>query len=103
MLKFREVKTSSGKTAVQVYYLQNRKRVIVKHIGSASTIEEVDTLKEQAQHFIADYSGQASLFPTLKSGAYSYLEQFECVGFYYRLFYHTINRLMGQLSNIETY
>jgi hypothetical protein len=56
VLIFREVKTSSGKTAVQVYYLQNRKR----HLGSASTLEEVDTLKEQALHLIEDYSRQAS-------------------------------------------
>jgi hypothetical protein len=28
MLKFREVKTGSGKTAVQVYYLHNRKHIL---------------------------------------------------------------------------
>jgi hypothetical protein len=42
MIKFREVKTGSGKTAVQVYYLHHRKRVIVKHLGSTSTNEELD-------------------------------------------------------------
>jgi hypothetical protein len=45
MLKFREVKTGSGKIAIQVYYLHNRKRVIIKHLGSASTNDELDDLK----------------------------------------------------------
>lgn len=98
MLKFREVKTGSGKTAVQVYYLYNRKRVIVKHLGSATTNEELDYLKQQAQHFIEDYSRQTSLFPALKDGAYSYLEQYECVGFYYRFFYRTIQQLISQIG-----
>ena len=98
MLKFREVKTGSGKIAVQIYYLLDRKRVIVKHLGSASTYEELDNLRQQAQQFIEDYSNQASLFPTLKSGAYSYLDQYECVGFYYRFFYETIQRLIAQIG-----
>lgn len=67
MLKFREVKTSSGKTAVQVFYLHNRKRVIVKHLGSASTNDELDNLRLQEEQFIRDHSNQASLFPSSKS------------------------------------
>ncbi len=98
MLKTREVKTGSGKTAVQVYYLYNRKRVIVKHLGSAKTNKELDNLKQQAQQFIEDYSSQTSLFTSLKAGAYSYLEQYECVGFYYRFFYDTIQRLIAQIG-----
>ncbi len=98
MLKFREVKTGSGNTAVQVYYIQNRKRVIVKHIGSATNHDELDDLKQQAQQFIADFSCQTTLFPSLKSGAYVYLEQYECLGYYYRFFYDTIQRLMAQMG-----
>jgi transposase len=98
MLKFREVKTGSGKIAIQVYYLHNRKRVIVKHLGSASAKDELDNLKHQAEQFIGDHSNQASLFPSSKSGAYSYLEQYECVGFYYRFFYDAIQGLITQLG-----
>jgi len=98
MLKFREVKTGSGKIAVQVYYLHNRKRVIVKHLGSAITTQEHDNLKQQAQQFIEDYSSQTSLFPSLKPCAYSYFEQYECVGFYYRFFYQAIQRLIAQIG-----
>jgi transposase len=98
MLKLREVKTGSGKIAIQVYYLQNRKRCIVKHLGSASTNDELENLKQLAERFIEDYSNQTSLFPSSKSGAYSYLEQYECVGFYYRFFYDTIRGLITQLG-----
>lgn len=98
MLKIREVKTGSGKTAIQVYHLHKRKRVIVKHLGSASTIEELDSLRIQAQQFIQDYSSQTSLFPSLQFGAYSYLEQYECVGLYYRFFYSSIQALMVQIG-----
>ena len=98
MLKYREVRTGSGNTAVQVYYIQNRKRVIVKHIGSATNRDELHDLKQQAQQFIADYCSQTSLFPSLKSGAYVYLEQYECVGYYYRFFYDTIQRLIAQMG-----
>lgn len=98
MLKIREVKTGSGKTAVQVYYLYNRKRIIVKHIGSAMTKEDLVHLKQQARQFIEDYSGQVSLFPIMKPGSYSYLEQYECVGFYYRFFYKVIRQLIAQIG-----
>jgi transposase len=98
LLKIREVKTGSGKTAIQVHYFHHRKRVIVKHLGSANTNEELDNLRLRAQQFIEDYSGQTSLFPNLKSGAYSYLEQYECVGFYYRFFYDTIQLLIAQIG-----
>ena len=98
MLKFRGVKTSSGKIAIQVYYLHNRRRVIVKHLGSASTEDELTNLKLKAEQFIGDYSNQVSLFPSFKSGAYSYLEQYECVGFYYSFYYNTILRLITQFG-----
>jgi hypothetical protein len=62
------------------------------------TNNELDHLIQQAQQFIEDYSSQTSLFPTSKSGAYSYLEQYECVGFYYRFFYETIQGLITQIG-----
>lgn len=98
MLKLREVKTGSGKTAIQVYYLHNRKRIIIKHLGSAKSTEELDVLKQKAWQFIADYSNQTTLFPSSQLGAYSSLEQYECVGFYYRFFYDTIQRLIAQIG-----
>lgn len=98
MLKIREVKTGSGKIAIQVYYLHNRKRVIVKHLGTASTNDELNDLRLQAEQFIGALSNQSSLFPLSNSGAYSYLEQYECSGFYYCFFYETIQGLITQLG-----
>lgn len=98
MLKCRQVKTGSGKVAVQVYYLHNRKRVILKHVGSAASEDELDVLKIKAERFIRDYSNQVSLFPSVKSCAYSDLELYECVGFYYRFFYSIIQDLITQLG-----
>jgi len=98
VLKLREVTTGSGKTAIQVYYLYNRKRIIVKHLGSASTSQELDSLKLKAVQFIEDFSNQASLFPSSNSGAYSYLEHYECVGFYYRFYYSLIQELLHQIG-----
>ena len=98
MLKIREVKTGSGKIAVQIYRLHNRKHVIVKHLGSSNSSEGIDDLKQQAQQFIEDHSNQTSLFPTLRSGAYTYLEQYECVGFYFRFYYDTIQQLIAQIG-----
>lgn len=98
LLKFREVKTGSGKIAVQVYYLENRKRYIVKHLGSAKSNDELENLRYRARQFIEDYSNQASLFPSLKASPYSYLDNYECIGFYYRFFYDTIQRLITQMG-----
>ena len=50
--KIRVIKTSSGANAVQVVYYQNRKRVIYKHIGSAKTDKELESLKAVAQDLI---------------------------------------------------
>ena len=44
--KIREVQTASGKIAVQVYTLINRKRNILKHLGSGNNEAEIKDLKE---------------------------------------------------------
>lgn len=98
MLKIRQVKTASGKIAIQVHYYENRKRKIIKHFGSASSDDEINNLMQQAQHFIDDYSSQTSLFPEVKNGAYSYFEKYEYLGFYHQFFYDTIQKLMTQIG-----
>lgn len=98
MLKIRAVRTGSGKTAVQVYYLYNRKRIIVKHFGSASAQEDLDILRVQAEQFISDYSNQGSLFSSTKHSVGPSLEHYECIGFYYRFFYNVIQELIIQIG-----
>lgn len=43
-LRVRKVKTASGATAVQVIRYKNGKRIVVRHIGSAHTDEELAVL-----------------------------------------------------------
>jgi transposase len=59
----RTVKTSSGATAVQIVRYEKRKRIIVSHIGSAHTTEELSTLKREALRKIEATALQKRLFP----------------------------------------
>lgn len=67
MYHIRAVKTASGATAVQVIRYQNRKRIVVKHIGSARTQEELDSLRTTASVWIDRESKQQHLFPPEKT------------------------------------
>ena len=62
MLHIRVVKTKGKSRSVQVYRYQDSKRIIVKHIGSATTDEEIVLLEEMARVLIADYTKQSYLF-----------------------------------------
>lgn len=64
MPSIRKTKTGSGATAVQVVRYDNRKVVVLKHVGSARSKEEIDALIESAAAWIAKKSAQPSLFPT---------------------------------------
>ncbi|MEK0814328.1 hypothetical protein OSI40_25255, partial [Mycobacterium ulcerans] len=68
MLHIRIVKTKGNSRSVQVYHYQNSKRVIIKHIGSGTTNEEIFALEEMARLFIADYTKQLYLFEDSKPG-----------------------------------
>jgi len=59
-LLIRTVRTSSGATAVQLIQYENKKRIIVKHIGSAHTEEELTTLRCEAERLQAELSLQRS-------------------------------------------
>ena len=98
MLKIREVKTASGSTAVQVIYYLNRNRVILKHIGSARDDRELEALMFLAVEFIKDYTHQLSVFPELNPNEHLLVQYTQCIGFYYRFFYDTIQKVMVQIG-----
>lgn len=54
MMKYhiRKIKTGSGNIAVQVIKYENRKRIVVKHIGSAHNKDEVTILLNNAATWI---------------------------------------------------
>jgi transposase len=98
MLKIREVKTASGNIAVQVIYYTNRKRVVLKHIGSCKDSSELETLKLLARAFIKDYTRQLSIFPHQNPNTHLHVDHTQCIGFYYRFFYDTIEKIIAQIG-----
>lgn len=63
------VRTASGATAVQIIQYANNKRIVVKHIGSAHTDDELMALRNEAEHVREELSPQLSLFSSLESPA----------------------------------
>lgn len=59
----RKTKTASGATAVQLVRYENRKVVVIKHIGSGHTTEEVAALVESGRVYMEKETLQQSLFP----------------------------------------
>ena len=66
MLHVRVVKTKGNSRSVQMYRYQNSNRVIIKHVGSGTSDEEIKALEEMARGFIADYTNQFHLFEVTK-------------------------------------
>ena len=63
MASIRKTKTASGKTAVQIVRYENRKVVIMKHIGSGHTPEEVAALVVSGRIWMEQATAQPALFP----------------------------------------
>lgn len=66
-LIIRTVRTASGATAVQIIQYANNKRMLVKHIGSAYTEDELAALRSEAERVPEQLSPQLSLFFSLES------------------------------------
>ncbi len=62
MYKIRKIKYSENSTSVQVYKIENRKRVIVRHIGTARSVQELTNLISLANDFIETSTRQLFLF-----------------------------------------
>lgn len=61
-LKIRKVYTASGATAVQIIRYNSGKRIIVKHVGSAKTNDELAVLCQKAEQLREQLSPQLPLF-----------------------------------------
>lgn len=106
MLYVRVIKTKSGSRSVQVVRYENRRRVIVRHIGSGSCDEEIITLTEIARSYIHDLSGQPSLFSDNQT-LYDIvgLSQLEYLGFHYTFLYdvlYSIQTKIGYASLVDS-
>lgn len=89
MPSIRKTKTASGATAVQVVRYRDRKVVVLKHIGSARTQEEIDALVQGADAWIGQNIGQSSLFTKQDSRILS-LSHCAFAGVRYEVAYRTL-------------
>ncbi|MFW5757332.1 MAG: IS1634 family transposase [Bacteroidota bacterium] len=97
-MKIRVVKTGSKAQAVQVIRYQNNKRIVLQHIGSAHTEEELSELKKFAEEWIKDYTNQLSVFPDENPSKFLHLNHSTFIGIKYNFFYkqiHSIQKLIG--------
>jgi len=98
MLRIRVIETASGASAVQVVYYKNRKRVVFKHIGSANSSLELESLKLVAQEVINHFSPEISLFEEVKFGNLLYLDKCEFLGVYSTFIYEVISGMISQIG-----
>jgi transposase len=94
MYTIRQIKYSQGSVSIQVYKIKDRKRVIVRHIGTARTEQEKEGLLCLAYDFIDKASKQLSLFETEQPSNILYLNQTEFLGVYYTFLYDLLHKLI---------
>jgi hypothetical protein len=61
-LTIRKVRTASGATAVQVVRNEGKKRVVIRHVGSAHTEDECERLLAEAEKYAEAHRRQPNLF-----------------------------------------
>jgi hypothetical protein len=94
MYRIREVKYSVNSVSIQVYKIEKRKRVIIRHIGTARNEQEKRDLLTLANDFIEKASKQFCLFKDEGSGNIRYGNQTEFIGVYYSFLYEVLSKLV---------
>lgn len=94
MLKIRKVKYSTKSVSIQVYRIENRKRIIIRHIGTARNDQEKIDLLSLANDFIEKASKQLLLFNNNPSNNILYLNQTEFIGVHYTFLHELITKLI---------
>jgi len=97
MFHIRTAITASGATAVQVIRYRYRKRIVLKHIGSAHTKEDLASLKKIAAQWIERETRQQALFSLDKKETYLPLvsiDKLRNLGFRYTFAYETLTKLL---------
>lgn len=98
MYKIRQIKYAQNSTSVQVYKIENRKRVIVRHIGTARNEQELSDLISLANDFIKKISRQLTFFEQEQSGNILHLDKTEFIGVYYGFLYEFISKLIIKIG-----
>lgn len=94
MYKIRKIKYAAGSTSIQVYKIENRKRVIVRHIGTSRTPEELSNLITLANDFIKTTTKQLFLFNDSHSENIINIKQIDFIGIHYSFFHELISKLI---------
>ena len=97
MFYVRTTKTASSATAVQIVKYKNRKKIVVKHIGSAHDAEELLSLKQTARSWIEKETHQIRLFPVEKKRSPNLIPIDKCryFGFRYAFIYEVLNKIFA--------
>jgi transposase len=98
MYKIREIKYSSSTVSIQVYKIENRKRKIIRHIGTARNEQEKLNLIHLANDFIIKISQQFVLFENEQTDKVVNLSQSEFIGVYYGFFYELLHKLFLKIG-----
>jgi transposase len=83
--------------SIQVYRIVNRRRVIVKHVGTARSDEEKVEFLLIANEYIRNLTGQLSLFDVGRGEGLLPIDQKEFLGVYHTLYYDTISFLLNDM------
>lgn len=98
MYKIRQIQYATGSVSIQVYKIENRKRVIVKHIGTARNTKEKSNLLRIAKQYIRKLTQQISLFEENTATNLLNLNQTEFVGVYYTFLYELLLSLFKKVG-----
>ena len=79
MYKIRQIRYAAHSVSIQVYTIENRKRVIVRHIGTARNEQEKSDLLALANDFIKKSSKQLYLFGHSESNTILNINQTEFI------------------------
>jgi hypothetical protein len=98
MFQIRVVKTASDARAVQIIRYVKRKRIVVRHIGSAHNDEELEALLSAAEEWIANHTHQLCVFPHVNNANVLLLDQCQYLGVYYTLLYDILYELQQRIG-----
>lgn len=98
MYKIREIKYSSNSVSIQVYKIENRKRKIIRHIGTAKNENERENLIQLAQDFIKKATKQLSIFEKENTDNILNISQCKFLGIYYGFFYELLHKLFIKIG-----
>jgi len=100
-LRIRKVRTASGAIAVQVIRYQRGKRIVVRHVGSAHTEEELTVLYREAEIIREQLSSQLSLFSMTEKPQKLLHEEHLQLSSVTHCFAHTAFRNCAQLCGLN--